>query len=1227
MAASSSASAWGQGSSAELAEDYNAKLPVAGAAEFQERFLARSLSAETLAPKAAGVKSAGAAGRSFWPTPTDAEPAAVCPVATHGQYECDSILVPTVTSKAEAQTRYLLGLGPAPAVSPSYQGSGEEGGFSPSDLRSAYKLGSDGGEGQTVAIVDAYDDPKAESDLATYRKTYGLSPCTSENGCFEKVNQTGESTGYPSADTGWAVEISLDLDMVSAVCPQCHILLVEANSNEMRDLGPAVEEAAELGASEISDSWSGEESPEETSFDHYFDHPGVPVLFASGDEGYSVQYPAASPYVIAVGGTSLKKAANARGWSETAWSGAGSGCSAYEPKPTWQKDEGCPHRTVADVSAVADPSTPVSMYDSYNEGGWLLAGGTSVATPLLAGVEALSSSAVRSAGPSAIYDAGEGGELFDVTEGENGNCGTYLCQAEVGYDGPTGWGTPDGPLSLPVAITEAATAASAGKMTLHGSVDPEGMPTEYHFEYGETTSYGTSVPIAAASAGSGTEYVRVSQPIEGIKAQTTYHYRIVATNAGGTFDGVDRTFGTTPPTVTGRPASKIRGGKATLNATVNPEGLATSYYFEYGTSSSYGSKMPLRNVALGSGTTNVAVSAAISGLVGDTIYHFRVVAKNVAGMAYGEDGTFTAKPSEWGAQVLAQPANSSDEQKGESVSCVQADACVAAGAYWSLGVHTYVTLAEAWNGESWSVMRTPNPPGLDEGYRDDRYALLSSVSCVSESDCVAVGYYRGAGEAVEPLAERRDSNEWTMMPPAVPSGAAAGWLKGVSCASSTQCTAVGYYETSAGVKEALAELWDDSEWSIQPTPKPTGASGARLTGVSCASSTQCTAVGSYEASSGADETLAERWDGSEWSIQTTANPTGTKASNSLSDVSCASAADCMAVGAHLYKATSATWTETPLAENWDGSEWSVLSIPVKSSKNTSSKLVGVSCASASACTAVGADFKKVGGIQPLGERWNGTQWIHLKTVVLEEPHGWWHESWLTGISCAQADACTAVGSNLSAPPEELSLSVGFAEQEFIPPYRGAPAVTGLSTPSGLPDGPVGGGTTVTLTGRRFTGASAVDFGSTPASSFTVVSDSEIKATSPAGSDSTGWVDVTVLAPEGRSAVNSNDQFNYVPSVTAISPTAGPVAGGTPVTITGTGFESDGGVQFVEVGGTGEDLTSLNIVSDTTATAVMPASTAGAAYLVFGMNGTAGQSQPGRALSPAFFLYGEEGGAG
>lgn len=337
-------------------------------------------------------------------------------------------------------------------------------GYHPADLKSAYNLNSlssTAGAGQTVAIVDAYNDPSAISDVATYRSNFGLpalATCSLSTGkvtspggpCIARVGQTGSTTSLPHSNGGWSQEISLDLDMVSAICNQCNILLVEASSASMTNLGNAVNEAVKLGATEVSNSYGGNESSSDASFDSsYFNHSGVAITASSGDSGYGVEYPAASQYVTAVGGTTLNPASNARGWSETAWSGAGSGCSADDPQPTWQASAFslslCSRRGVADVSADADPNTGVSVYDSYSyQGyrGWMVFGGTSVASPITASVYALAGNAASVKYGSQPYS--HTGSLNDVTSGSNGSCGSALCTAGPGWDGPTGLGTPNG---------------------------------------------------------------------------------------------------------------------------------------------------------------------------------------------------------------------------------------------------------------------------------------------------------------------------------------------------------------------------------------------------------------------------------------------------------------------------------------------------------------------------------------------------------------------------------------------------------------------------------------------------------------------------------------------------------------------------------------------------------------------------------------------------------------
>jgi N-acetylneuraminic acid mutarotase len=350
-----------------------------------------------------------------------------------------------VTRKGQARCFALVRSDIKPLVSPAGPAVTPNG-YGPADLQGAYKLPSAAaGAGQTVAIVDAFDDPTAEADLATYRAQYGLPPCTTANGCFSKVNQNGAAAPLPTPDVGWAQEISLDLDMVSAACPQCHILLVEGNDNSFDNLAASVNTAASLGAKYISNSYgSNGEDPSETAYDSFYNHPGVVVTASTGDGGYGTSYPATAPGVTAVGGTSLTQDTSPRGWSEAAWAGAGSGCSTVEPKPSFQTDAGCPRRSIADVSSVADPQTGVAVYDSYQFQGWSVFGGTSASSPLIASVYALGGTPAAGSNPES-YPYANPGSLYDVTTGDNGTCTpAYLCTAGAGFDGPTGLGTPNG---------------------------------------------------------------------------------------------------------------------------------------------------------------------------------------------------------------------------------------------------------------------------------------------------------------------------------------------------------------------------------------------------------------------------------------------------------------------------------------------------------------------------------------------------------------------------------------------------------------------------------------------------------------------------------------------------------------------------------------------------------------------------------------------------------------
>ncbi|MEW1862582.1 carboxypeptidase regulatory-like domain-containing protein [Streptomyces sp. NPDC088194] len=450
----------------------------------------------TAALAALGLQVPLAATASAAPAATKSHTSAVraCGTPKPGQFSCFALRRTDVPAKKGVQPH---------AATPA--------GFGAGDLQSAYALPADGGAGQTVAIVDAYDDPNAAADLAVYRDQFGLPACTVDSGCFTKVSQRGGTDDLPSPDPDWSGEISLDIDMVSAAAPNAHILLVEADTANFEDLGAAVDEAVALGAKYVSNSYgtgydstpgSGEDPSEATSMDPYYNHPGVAVVASSGDGAYGVSYPAASQYVTSVGGTALTKdAGTSRGWSESVWNnaygGPGSGCSLYEPKPAFQTDTACDNRTVADVSAVADPETGVSVYQTYGGGGWSVYGGTSASSPIIAGVYASAGTPGDGTYPNA-YPYAQAGALNDVTTGNNGSCTpAALCTAGPGYDGPTGLGTPNGL----AAFRSGPHGVITGKVTDHATGDPISGATVKAGDHSATSgadgSYKLDIPPGA----------------------------------------------------------------------------------------------------------------------------------------------------------------------------------------------------------------------------------------------------------------------------------------------------------------------------------------------------------------------------------------------------------------------------------------------------------------------------------------------------------------------------------------------------------------------------------------------------------------------------------------------------------------------------------------------------------------------------------------------------------
>ena len=325
-------------------------------------------------------------------------------------------------------------------------------GFSPGRMLEAYSFRNvkNKGAGQVIALIDAYDDPNAEADLGAFSTQFGLPACTTANGCFKLLYENG--TQPPADTTGWSNEIAIDTQWAHSIAPAATIMLLEAQSNSTDDLLAAVDTAVQNGATVVSMSWGAGETSSEGAWDTHFEVPGVVFVAADGDSGHGVDYPAASPYVVCVGGTSLYLNKNATWGSEAAWSGSGGGVSQYEAEPSYQESvQTTGQRGVPDVAYDGDPATSIPAFSSYSCSecytGWVQWGGTSVGTPQWAALFARANSMRVAAGKpnlstpqTILYPAAEG-DYHDITAGSNGTCGA-LCNAGPGYDYVTGLGSP-----------------------------------------------------------------------------------------------------------------------------------------------------------------------------------------------------------------------------------------------------------------------------------------------------------------------------------------------------------------------------------------------------------------------------------------------------------------------------------------------------------------------------------------------------------------------------------------------------------------------------------------------------------------------------------------------------------------------------------------------------------------------------------------------------------------
>ena len=546
-------------------------------------------------------------------------------------HACAAVLTP---GKLSCFALKRSGVTAQPAsVSPDAIPSGV--GYGPSQLQSAYNLTSASaanGSGRTVAIVDAYDDPTAAADLTAYRSAAGLPTVPS----FKKVNQNGATSPLPStapSSDDWTLEESLDLDMASAICPLCNIVLVEAQDDQGTGLYTAENTAASL-AGYVSNSWGGTEASSDTSLDsQYFSHSGVVITASAGDSDYGVIYPATSPNVVSVGGTNLATSSNSRGWTESVWNtttgseGTGSGCSAYEPQPSWQTSlglSGCTKRIDNDVAADADPATGVAVYDTTNgNGGWNEVGGTSASSPMIAAMYALGGNAGTSPAND-IYT--HTSNFYDVTSGKDASsCSpAFLCTAETGYDGPTGIGTPNG-------ITGLETGTGTGNTV---TVTNPGSQSG-------TVGTAVSLQISASDSASGQT---LTYTATGLPAG-------LSISSSGLISGTPTTAGSSSVTVTAKDTT----------------GASGSASFTWTISSTTGNTVTVTNPGSQSGTVGTAVSLQISGSDSASGQTLTYTATGLpAGLSISSSGLISGTPTTAGTSSVTVTAKDTTGASGSA---------------------------------------------------------------------------------------------------------------------------------------------------------------------------------------------------------------------------------------------------------------------------------------------------------------------------------------------------------------------------------------------------------------------------------------------------------------------------------------------------------------------------------------------------------------------------------
>jgi len=645
--------------------------------------------------------------------------------------------------------------------------------------------------------------------------------------------------------------------------------------------------------------------------------------------------------------------------------------------------------------------------------------GTSMASPHVAGAAAIRASA---ANPEDAEDV----EAIREEIEEEGNLG-WVDNSGDGVKEPLLDVSDEAAFDAEdqVAVTRGFTLSSTSEATLHGTVNPNGIETEYWFQYGETASYGLKAPTSPESV-EGDEYASVNEVVKDLKGQTLYHYRLVVSNENGTFYGADRVLGTTVPASTMEAASEIDANAAELTAVVNPEGLDTTYSFEFGTTTSYGRKALASDDAIGSGTEGIEATAVAGGLNGETTYHYRVAATNVAGTAYGEDKTFTTGSAEWHVQERSDPVENKDGYTVSAgfsgVSCGGDADCMAVGGVWwwpegEPEAYEEGLLAERWDGSKWEEI--PLPEG-ELGFEEE---FLGDISCPSAEVCMAVGTAQPPGTNgwlgySVPIVDTWNGSSWTrddspMSPAEYKAGNKSHLLLSVSCSSTSHCMAVGFRRIVSEGGKYPEEVrpwtleWDGEDWSVVPSPHPVGTESASLQEVSCTSPESCIAIGSFyghDGATGVSRPLVEEYDGKEWSLAS-----GTAAAEGpyeyLYKISC--------TGSDLPSTKCTAVKNNSEITHFDGEEWSA---PEMTPMPPGGDILGwreIECTTPTVCKLVGV-YRASGRVRPVVEHWDGIEW-QIESSIDPTSDGAYSE--LSDISCFEA-RCVATGGFATAVPGE-----------------------------------------------------------------------------------------------------------------------------------------------------------------------------------------------------------------